>query len=895
MQQVQTHPGPHELPRSRCSFAREFAAFFSLVLIASTLAAAGPGAVSDNGRLPRTIVPTNQSLHLILDPSRDHFHGSTEIELVAHSRVDQFRLHFLGESVSALELRGEKSSLATEHLLEKGTLRVEPEEPLAPGRYRLKIGFTASFGGPLEGIYRVERDQATYIFSVFQPIDARRAFPCWDEPGFKIPFHLTLTVPESHLPISNTLEELVRVEDGWKTVVFRPTRPVPSYGMAVASGPFETTPIEGLGVPARIVTTPGQGEMTTLAAEATRRLLPALESYLGQPYPYGKLDLLAVPGFPSGGLENPAAPIFSEGRLLLDPDSAQSTSRLSQAIILAHELSHMWFGNQVTVAWWDDIWLNESFATWISYKMVGEVFPELGAEALRIKSLQRAFELDSLPGAPAIRGELSSPGEAFSVNAALVYEKGSQVLTMFERFVGEDRFRESLREHLTTHAWRNATSGDFWGAIDRGAGRNVSAALQTFLEQPGVPVLVFEELGGGKIRIHQRQLADSEGAGIQKRWKIPILLRFPSDVATGTKAFLLEEESQIVHLPSAGAEEPKWFFPNAEASGYFRWSLPAGAMRRLAEEASKDLAPVERLDFLSNLSTLFAVGEISSEVYLETAGRFRDDPDPAVSRALVDLLGDFRSRLVTPELEPAYARYVREILTPIHQRIGLERQPGEAEGFEALRADLYFLLGGDGEQTSLRHDARERVEDYLRLPEPGSEPALPPLIEPALRLAALKGDSALFTRYWQRFLSTTNPRERRMLLIGLGSFSAPELHQTVLTAYLEGSLGPGDLALLAGILIDGTRGSETLYQWMKESYAPLKAQLPPIFRSFLPRFAGGCSAERLADARVFFDHPEHRVPGSDTQLEQVAAEVEDCLRLRERERQGLERFLAAYR
>lgn len=880
------------LPKPACRF---LVAAILLMLISGLAAAATSG---ETGRLQQTVVPTFQTLHLTLDPSQDTYRGSSEIELLARSTAGSFQLHFVGEGEPILRLVGERGEIPTEIELDgSGTILVRTHEPLLPGRYTLQLDFVAAFGSALEGVYRVEREGASYIFSVFEPVDARKAFPCWDEPEFKIPFQLTLTVPDDHVPISNTLEEEVRVEGGWKTVVFSRTQPLPSYGVAIASGPFELSPIEGLGVPGRIVTTPGQKHLTGSAVEATRRLLPALEKYLGVPYPYAKLDLLAVPGFPSGGLENPAAPIFSEDRLLLDSHSSTTASHLSQAIILAHELSHMWFGNLVTVEWWDDIWLNESFATWISYKMAEEVFPGLEAGIARAKQSRRAFELDSQPGAPAIRSELSSPHDAFSGNAALIYEKGSQVLTMFERFVGEGRFRRSIREYLQTHAGGNASAEDFWAALDTEAGQPVSLAMRTFLEQPGFPLVEVERLGSGKLRVRQRRFSNQPGASERLLWKIPVAIRISEGASSRTEVFLLDRESSTVELAPRAAGEPSaaapgWLFPNANASGYYRWSVPADTMQRLAEKLSERLSPVERYEYLANASSLFAAGKMESEAYLGIVSRFREDPDPAVLSALVAALGEVRNNFITPELEPAFARFVHATLFPVLDRIGLQQKLGEAAGIEGLRSDLYFRLGRDGGDQDLRQHARQLVAGFLD--QRGEEHSPSPLIQPALRLAALDGDPAFFSRYWNRLRQSSNPQQSRDLLTALGSFPDPELHHKVLGACLDGTLGPGELALFSSVLIDGTRGSEPLYQWMKANYGRLQDQLPPIFRSFLPYFASGCSAERLADAEVFFARPEHRVPGSDSQMAQVVAEVENCLRLRRRGGAGVARFLAGF-
>ncbi|MEE8522753.1 MAG: M1 family aminopeptidase, partial [Thermoanaerobaculia bacterium] len=748
----------------------------------------------------------------------------------------------------------------------------------------LEIDFTASFGTTVTGLYKVERDGDSYAFTVFEPADARQAFPCWDEPAFKIPFQLTATIPEEYLAISNTPEESSSVVEGLRTVKFRKTPPLPSYGVAISVGPFETVPIDGLRVPGRIVTARGNSRLAAIAAAATPPILRRLEAYFEHPYPYAKLDLIAVPDFPSGALENPAAVVFSEDVLLLDADSVSAADRGRQAIVVAHEIAHMWFGNLVTLTWWDDIWLNEAFATWMGLKVAEQAFPELGAGIRGLRQAQQAMELDARASATPIRRQVADPDEAFTVGGALTYDKGAAVLGMFERWVGAERFRTGVNAYVKAHAWGNATGADFWQALDAASEKQVSTAIATFLDQPGFP-LIEVELRGGRLELRQQPFTDR---GEAQTWSVPVTLKLPRDGGHRTETFMLAESARGEALAGPEGEplSPEWIFPNAGAAGYYRWTMPAEPLRALAGKAVEVLDPRERLDLLSNAGALLTTGALAGDAYLDLLSAFAGDPDPAVIGALTSALSDVDGTYVTPALEEPFAAYVRRTLKPALARFGVEPSADEDEAVASARGNLYLLLGRDGVDADIRRHARAAVRTFLA----GGKIA-PELIRPVLRVAALDGDGELFDAYLKRFAAASNPTDRSHLAAGMGSFATPELRARGLDQILAGSLQLNELMLLAMTVLSDAEGADQLYRWIKTNYDALTERMPPMFEPFMPRFTGGCSAERLADAEVFFAQPEHRAPGTESQMAQVAEQVRDCVRLRARESAAIGGYL----
>jgi aminopeptidase N len=392
---------------------------------AETAAAAG-----DPYRLTSAVRPLAQQLTLRIDPARPDYSGKTtmDIEILRPTRL--VRLHAEDMQIDSVTLgQGEETVGVTSRQAEHGLLQLEAETELAPGRYTLAIGFTNDFNTDGVGIHRNELDGRHYIFSQFEAVDAREAFPCFDEPGFKIPWQLTISTPEDQLAITNTPEASAQTASGWTTTEFAATPPLPSYLIAVAVGPFETVPIPGMSVPGRVVVPEGRSALTKFAVETTPPLLAFLEEYFGEPYPFSKLDLIATVGAFSGAMEHPGAITYSDFFLLLD---ANASARQRQMLlrVTAHELAHQWFGNLVTMQWWDDLWLNESFADWMADKTVAAVYPDTDHGSAELRTLFRIMDADASPATEPIRRTFRAT-DNFEDGVFLAYFKGKAVLGMF--------------------------------------------------------------------------------------------------------------------------------------------------------------------------------------------------------------------------------------------------------------------------------------------------------------------------------------------------------------------------------------------------------------------------------------------------------------------------------
>jgi alanyl aminopeptidase len=403
--------------------------------------------------------------------------------------------------------------------------------------------------------------------------------------------------------------------------------------------------------------------MAGYTAETTPKLLAALERWFGSRYPFEKLDLLAVPEFAYGAMENPGLITFRDDILLLDPATASVSQRRRNASVNAHEMAHMWFGDLVTMAWWDDLWLNESFADWMAAKVTDQVYPQMREGLHDLQSVQRVKGGDMQPSTRPIRDNTKASSAGLQ-NVGLVYSKGNAVLSMFERYLGAEVFQKGVRTYLKRHEWGNATAADLWAALDQSSGTNVSAAMSTFLDQPGVPYLRIVPAEGG-VRLTQSRATPYGVSQPSMRWHVPVTLKWSDGKKVSSKRVLLTEESVVVKLPA----KPVWVMANGDGHGYYAWSVPEEWMAQLAENASTVLDPHERVAFLGNLALLMTAGELHGDTYLQALSHFGNDPEPEVVSSTIDGLNSVRAPFVPDSLADVFAVYVRRTLSPAMERV----------------------------------------------------------------------------------------------------------------------------------------------------------------------------------------------------------------------------------
>jgi alanyl aminopeptidase len=843
----------------------------ALVLGAASLASAGP-----HVRLGTDVVPTREAVRLRLDPRLPDYSGTVTIDLEVKRAAPSVTLHAEAMTIRRATVGGKDAAHAPGP---DDTLVVTPVQPFAAGRTTLVLEFANEYDRRAVGLYKMERAGESYLYTQFEADDARKAFPCFDEPGFKIPWQITIEVPSVYDAVSNTPERAPVARDGWKEVAFAETKPLPSYLVALAVGQFAFTPIEALPVPGRIVTLRGQEHLAGAAARGTAPLLKAAEAYFGSPYPYEKLDVIAIPEYWPGAMEHPGAVTFADGILLLDEKTATPSQRALMARVMAHELAHMWFGDLVTMAWWDDLWLNESFADWLGDKLTGEVLPETRVAVTEMGDLHRAMETDRRRASVAVRRPVEDPNDLLR-SIGIVYNKGKSVLGMFERHLGAERFRDGVRAYIRENAWKNATADRLWKALDRAAGGDASSAIATFIEQPGLPLVAVTRVGPNRFRLTQQRYSTAGVTLPAQTWKVPVVLRYSDGAAVRVETVLLDGPSREVTL---GAPAVAWVFPNADAAGYYRFDLPAKDLQDLADHAADRLSTVERVAFLQNAQALLDAGRVDGARFLELVGRFGADADADVAAAALDALGEVEDAFVDAGTRPGFGAYVRRTLRPALDRVGFAPREGEPAAVTTLRPRLVVWLAEYGDDAEVRRQASALADRLLA----GDETVPASLRSAALRVRALDGDAALLAEYRKRFEAAQSPTERSRFLFACVGFRDPAVRAQVLDWAL--ALRPQELGGIAASLRGTPEGRTQVFEWFRANADAILKRLPPPYHPSLANLAGGCESERIAPARALFT--EHKVAAAAEELAKVTEQVDECLALRTREASGVRDYL----
>ncbi len=532
------------------------------------------GAVEPSFYLPEGARPVRYRLDLRIDPAQPAFEGRVEIDIAVSQPAETIWLNGNDLTIARATLDGQPVRVEA---VRNQFLAVRGDHAFAPGRHELSIEYSAKFSERAVGAYRRKSGDDWYVYTTFTPIDARRAFPCFDEPRFKTPWEISIAAPDGLMAVSNSKLLSEMPADGWRRFRFAPTLPLPSEIVAFAVGPFDVFQAGVAGrnsIPVRVITPRGRAAEGRIAAESTAQVLSRLEEYTGMPYPWDKLDHIALIEGAYGAVENPGLITYRAGTLLLDPAKTTEQRRLAMRGTMAHELAHQWFGNLVTQQDWQDVWLSEGFATWLSWKTSDLDFPPERRGVARVLAKHRMMARDSGPRARPVRQQMASVADMDDVYSGTVYQKGGAVLAMTEQWLGEEAFQRALHQYLLAHSFGNATTADLIRAIREETGTDAGPVLSGFLDHTGVPLLRFG-----------RNPADRKGP-----WIVPWC-----SVIDGTRPPCV-----LVGSPYAVAEAPsKSVFANAGGAGYYRVDRFATARVPL-----RQLTPPERMEFV--LDTLFS-------------------------------------------------------------------------------------------------------------------------------------------------------------------------------------------------------------------------------------------------------------------------------------------------
>lgn len=840
---------------------------------------------ADPYRLADNVAPTAQQLTLNINPERADYSGSTTITVEVASESPHIRLHAQDMQITSLTVtRGDAPLDVTHESGEHGLLTITAGKPIAAGSYELQIEFSNNFNDDGVGINRTEQDGEHYIFSQFEAIDARQGFPCFDEPGFKFPWQMTMIVPTGVTPITNTPVVSVTEEGDHKTVVFDSTPALPSYLIAVAVGPFELVPIEGMSIPGNVVVPRGKSHLAAMAVETTPPLLAYLEDYFGQPYPFKKLDLIATNQAFSGAMEHPGAITYSDFFLLLD-ETASASQKSTLIKITAHELAHQWFGNLVTMQWWNDLWLNESFADWMGDKTAEAVYPDFSISLPELRTTFRVMDMDARSTTKPVRHDFKST-DNFSDGIFLSYYKGKAVLGMFEDAVGSEIFRDGVVRYIRKFSRQNAVADDLWAEINAGAEFDLAGGLSGFVNQAGIPLVSVTSKGNGVFEFSQRRLQMSgDTVDYAQTWVIPLQYKYLSGDRVTTAELIVDEATEVIEIGG----DVKWILPNADQSGYYRWSIPDDMLARLGADAATHLSVRERMGLLTNLYTLLGADNLDGDDYLRAMQGVSKDTNAAVIESVLDQLGKLRLTFITPELREPFAAFLRDLLGPTLDRIGTETIPGEAADVTEMRAQVLLWLADYGQDERAIAVVSKVAEQYLAGDIPPSD-----LAAVSLRTAARWGDVETFNRYRDRLevVAESSPGERRNYVSAIGSFRDPAAVELVLDYVLSGELQPVDIRTIVARLVSWEDNNEMLLNWAMQNDAALRELVPSGAMVNLPGQLMRCSTENAEVLRDFYSAPERFVAGIESELDEEIAENVECAAFRQRELESISNYLA---
>ena len=868
---------------------------------ASVADASGPAAQPPTLRLPAVARPSRVDLELWLDPAAKDFRGRAGIDLdvLTATRVLWLNATDLAVDDAQLTRVGASAAPATPlaaHVVPGGEdfVGLVFDEDVRPGQARLAVSYRGRVDTERSrGIYaQREADGRAYLYTFFEPIDARRAFPGFDEPGYKVPWRLVLHVPKDDVAAANTAVASEQDDGaGTKAVAFEETKPLPSYLVAFVVGPFDvvSAPDAGHhGTKLRFLVPKGRGHDTAYASRVTPRIIGALEDYFGMPYPFGKLDVAVVPRF-WGTMEHPGIVALGQPLTLIAP--AEQTVRREQdyASIATHELTHYWFGDLVTTAWWDDTWLNEGMTEWLGVELTDAVEPSWHFARDRLDDVSSAMAKDALPTAKKVRQPVERKEDIeASFDGALTYQKGQALLAMLQSWMTPARLQHALRAYVTAHAWGNATSEDLFAALDADS-PGMGAVLQSFVEQPGLPTITVT-CQGGTLDVGQRRYQPLGPAQPAETWKVPVCVRYPGSAGRMQRACVMLD-GEHARVETGAKTCPGWVLGNAEASGYYHVAYAPRTFRSLlAPSSGIDLE--ERIGVLHDAAALVTSGDLAlgdALALVPDAARARERHLARAAAEIVELAPD---AAMTDDEAARFAHFVRRLFGARAQELGLRRRPGEGADVELLRPWIVRSLADRGRDP----DVRARAHDLALAWSKDSGAIDPDLVGPVLVAAAKSNDPRLFDGLLAKAHGETDRIKVQRMLAALGGFTEPAFVRRVQDLLLGTDFDLRD-SINALVVQFGDRDTrEVAWSFLQASFDALAARMrdDEVGFELFPLVTRFCDEAHAQSVQALLAPRASRYDGGPRKLANVLDAIRLCASSFERNRASLDAFLASY-
>jgi len=845
-------------------------------------------------RLPEVAAPENYKLTFTPDLEKARFEGDETISIRVLKSTSEITLNAVDLDLYEVTITSggstQKAKVTPEKDKEMVVLAVE--KPLSAGPATIHIAYTGILNDEMRGLYLGKDDQGRkYAASQFEATDARRAFPSFDEPAYKARFDITAVADKGQVAISNSKVISDTPGPGDKhTVGFATTAKMSPYLAALVVGNFEYIEGEADGIPIRVYSTPGKKEMGEFALESAEHVLSYYDKYFDIKYPYGKLDLVGLPDFSAGAMENTGCITFREVLLQIDEKQGSVDMKKTIASVIAHEMAHQWFGDLVTMKWWDDIWLNEGFATWMSSKPIQAWKPEWNFNLDDVSGREGTLNTDSLANTRPIHQAADTSAQIQELFDGIAYGKAASVLRMLEAYLGEQTFRAGVNAYLQQHQYANATAADFWDAQAKTSKKPVDQIMPTFVKQAGVPIIdVKLQCSGNSTTValdQRRYYYDREKfqAPNDQLWEVPLCLKSPAGNGT-QKCELLNKKQQSFTLPGCSP----WVLANAGATGYYRVGYQPDAVRALASDAESKLSPAERIGLQADIWASVRVGREPVGDYLALVQGLGSDRNRAVLEDVLGRLNYIGLYLVTDSDRESYRAWLRQYLSPILKDVGWEPKPGDSDEQRTLRARLFNALGYDARDPEVLAQARKIADQALEDPASVDRE----MAMGAFALAALNGDQVFYDRLMTALKNSKSPEEYYMYLFTLPQFGDPKLLQRALDYAISPDVRSQDALQLVTGVISTPVGEKLAWDFVLAHWdAVQKAGGPFASAQVVGATSSFCDAH-MRDQVVDF-YAAHKIEAAERTYRQSIERINNCVDLKSQQEPQLASWLGQH-
>jgi puromycin-sensitive aminopeptidase len=829
-------------------------------------------------RLPRYAAPTHYDIRLELDLETFTFTGSVGVDFDVTEATDSLVLNAAEVEIKSATLANgvEVTEIAYDDEMERATLTLGAT--IEPGSYRVEMEHSGVINDQLRGLYRsVYRDaQGTehpLATSQCQSTDARRIFPCWDEPDFKATYQTTMVVADGLEAYSNTAElERVTRDDGRVEFRFDKTMKMSTYLLAFIAGPFEATePRVVRGTPIRIIVPRGNVHLTDIAMENAVFCFEFLSDYYGIPYPADKLDHIAIPDFAAGAMENVGLITYRDAYLVIDPEKASHGELQNSLDVIGHEIAHQWFGNLVTMAWWEGAWLNEAFASFMELKATDAMRPEW-KRWLAFANLEVPWAMgtDQLESTRPIEFEVTAPEEVDQMFDAITYGKGSAVLHMIDEFIGVENFRRGVGNYLRKHAYGNTVTSDLWEGLDGASEYPVSEIMNTWVYQRGFPQIDVKKVDAG-VELAQRRYLVIPDETDTTIWKVPIQLRGVVDGKPFETNFLLESDEGVAEIDG----DIDWVVANAGGYGFYRTSYSDELFAALLDNVDS-LGDNERHALVSDTLGFMRNGELSSTNFLDLIAQFKDEREQAIWSVITGGLALIEHHALAEEARDGFEAFVADLVGPTMDSLGWDIRDSDTDLDRKLRGDLIATMGNLARDETTVDRCRSLVGEVLT-----GESLDPELCTAALAVYARNGARDEYDTLWTAYKESSTPLEQVRYLRSVATVASDDEALATLDRVVDADIRSQDGFWVFTRLLSGDAGP-VVWERSRERWSDVIAAMPGMTRT---RIAEGISALSQPDvaASVRSHFAEHPVPEAKRPIEQNLEKLDANIKLRERE------------